>query len=311
MDAQAYLIRHGWSGPGNPLNPNSKHHPHGGLGLTRPILVSRKNNNHGVGKKTTKDPTNQWWLRGFEDALKGVGSEQRDNGGASSANALTSELYRFFVRGEVLEGTIRRECGHGQGAEGAMGDNNDGEKSGKGKRKRVDSDDEVKEAKMRKKEKKREDKKKKKDKEGVSSERCSSDEASKEDKEERRRRRKEEKRKRKAEDSKDGSKTKSSSKTEKKKKERRRRKETLISAEADYPTPASTEQEQTDSSGQDESAAIGKTLKEKKDKKHKKESKKSKKLKTDENADPGLSTSKEPKKAKKDKKDKKKKSTSD
>lgn len=314
MDAQAYLIRHGWSGPGNPLNPNSKHHPHGGLGLTRPILVSRKNNNHGVGKKTTKDPTNQWWLRGFEDALKGVGTEQRDNGGGSSANALTSELYRFFVRGEVLEGTIRRECGHGQGVEGATGDDNDREKSGKGKRKRVDSDDdEVKEAKMRKKEKKREEKKKKKKKEkeeGVSSERCSSDEASKEDKEERRRRRKEGKRKRKAEDSKDGSKTKSSSKAEKKKKEKRRRKETLISAEADYPTPASTEQEQTDFSGQDESTAIGKTLKEKKDKKRK-ESKKSKKSKTDENADPGLGTSKESKKANQDKRDKKKKSTSD
>ena len=107
MDAQAYLIRHGWSGPGNPLNPNRRPGPHGGLGLTRPILVSRKQNNHGVGKKTTKDPTNQWWLRGFEDALKGIGEEKPEIKPAN--NALTSELYRHFVRGECLAGTIEKK----------------------------------------------------------------------------------------------------------------------------------------------------------------------------------------------------------
>ncbi|KAJ6001324.1 hypothetical protein N7522_006551 [Penicillium canescens] len=96
MDAQAYLIRHGWSGPGNPLQPNTRPGPHGGLGLTRPILVARKANNHGVGKKTTKDPTNQWWLRGFEDALKGVGDESHEGVSARAGNALTSELYRNF-----------------------------------------------------------------------------------------------------------------------------------------------------------------------------------------------------------------------
>ncbi|KAJ5711810.1 hypothetical protein N7488_005966 [Penicillium malachiteum] len=105
MDAAAYLKRHGWDGPGNPLNKNSRPGPHGGLGLTRPILVARKQNNHGVGKKVTKDSaTNQWWLRGFEDALKGVGEEAPAAKPAS--NALTSELYRFFVRGEGLAGTL-------------------------------------------------------------------------------------------------------------------------------------------------------------------------------------------------------------
>ncbi|KAJ5162568.1 uncharacterized protein N7500_004398 [Penicillium coprophilum] len=91
MDAQAYLIKHGWSGPGNPLNPNKRPGAHSGLGLTRPLLVSRKANNHGVGKKTTKDPTNQWWLRGFEDALKGVGNDSFE---ATSA------------RGDGLAGTL-------------------------------------------------------------------------------------------------------------------------------------------------------------------------------------------------------------
>ncbi|CAI7633150.1 unnamed protein product [Penicillium viridicatum] len=106
MDAQAYLIKHGWSGPGNPLNPNKRPGAHSGLGLTRPLLVSRKANNHGVGKKTTKDPTNQWWLRGFEDALKGVGNDSFEANSARENNALTSELYRHFVRGDGLAGTL-------------------------------------------------------------------------------------------------------------------------------------------------------------------------------------------------------------
>ncbi|KAJ6137378.1 Protein TMA23 [Penicillium samsonianum] len=98
MDAQAYLIKHGWSGPGNPLNPNKRPGAHSGLGLTRPLLVSRKANNHGVGKKTTKDPTNQWWLRGFEDALKGVGNDSFEANSARENNALT--------RGDGLAGTL-------------------------------------------------------------------------------------------------------------------------------------------------------------------------------------------------------------
>lgn len=106
MDAQAYLIKHGWSGPGNPLNPNQRPGLHGGLGLTRPILVARKSNNHGVGKKTTKDASNQWWLRGFEDALKGVGDDSFEANSARQNNALTSELYRNFVRGSGLAGTL-------------------------------------------------------------------------------------------------------------------------------------------------------------------------------------------------------------
>ncbi|PGH28155.1 hypothetical protein AJ80_00045 [Polytolypa hystricis UAMH7299] len=115
MDAQAYLIRQGWSGPGNPLNPTRRPGPHGGLGLTKPILVARKKNNHGIGKKTTHDHANQWWLRGFEDALKGVGEdgtatptsqEEDDNGSARFRTGLSCELYKFFVRGEVLEGTL-------------------------------------------------------------------------------------------------------------------------------------------------------------------------------------------------------------
>ncbi|KAJ5834030.1 hypothetical protein N7447_000056 [Penicillium robsamsonii] len=131
MDAQAYLIKHGWSGPGNPLNPNKRPGAHSGLGLTRPLLVSRKANNHGVGKKTTKDPTNQWWLRGFEDALKGVGNDSFEATSARENNALTSELYRHFVRGDGLAGTL----------EGMEKKDESGTSTSKSKRKRENEDD--------------------------------------------------------------------------------------------------------------------------------------------------------------------------
>ncbi|RAO67879.1 uncharacterized protein BHQ10_003891 [Talaromyces amestolkiae] len=115
MDAQAYLMRHGWSGPGNPLNPNRRPGTHSGLGLTRPLLVSRRENKIGIGKTSTKDPTNQWWLRGFEEALRGVGTDGTASpntavgGLAREENTLTrngSQLYKFFVRGEVIPGTL-------------------------------------------------------------------------------------------------------------------------------------------------------------------------------------------------------------
>lgn len=148
MDAYAYLIRHGWSGPGNPLNPDGAG-VRGGLGLTKPLLVARRSGNSGVGNKTTKDPTNQWWLRGFEDALKGIGQAGttgtgQGQSGVGKGNALTSELYRFFVRGETVPGTLGNK-------------DNEKEKDGRKKRKRDDGDgDETKEERrLRKEEKKR------------------------------------------------------------------------------------------------------------------------------------------------------------
>ncbi|RMJ25889.1 hypothetical protein PHISP_03223, partial [Aspergillus sp. HF37] len=88
MDAQAYLLRHGWSGPGNPLNPTRRVGTHGGLGLTKPLLAARKQNTHGLGRQTTRDPGNQWWLRGFDDALKGVGNSDNTGAGATTGTAL-------------------------------------------------------------------------------------------------------------------------------------------------------------------------------------------------------------------------------
>jgi nucleolar protein TMA23 len=77
-------------------------------------LVSRRENKIGIGKTPTKDPTNQWWLRGFEEALRGVGTDGTPSpttaGGLTrEENTLTrngSQLYKFFVRGEVIPGTL-------------------------------------------------------------------------------------------------------------------------------------------------------------------------------------------------------------
>lgn len=109
MDPQAYLMNQGWSGPGNPLNPSRRPGAHGGLGLTKPILVARKKNTHGIGKKTTHDHTNQWWLRGFEAALRGIGTDGSATPGSGESTPETpkSELYKFFVRGPGLAGTIK------------------------------------------------------------------------------------------------------------------------------------------------------------------------------------------------------------
>lgn len=276
MDAQAYLIRHGWSGPGNPLNPNKRPGPHGGLGLTKPILVARKQNNHGVGKKTTKDPTNQWWLRGFEDALKGVGDDSPAAASAKTNNALSSELYRFFVRGEGLAGTLNERKVEAPA-----------EKSqSRSKRKRDTEEEEEEEAdrKVRREEKaarKEERRKRRKVKgsgeTGLISLSDSSDKRE-ESKEERRLRRKEKKKEKESRGSDVNIAVDDAGKDLKKAKKAKR------SGEEDYPTPMSTEQES------ELTRSRGKKDKEKKrqDKKVKKESK-----------DPEKSASK--KKSKKDK----------
>jgi len=273
MDAQAYLIRHGWSGPGNPLNPNQRPGPHGGLGLTKPILVARKANNHGVGKKTTKDPTNQWWLRGFEDALKGVGDDSYAATSAKTNNALTSELYRNFVRGECLAGTIDEKT-KAASEQSIL----------KAKRKRdadVDADRVKKEDKARKEEKR----KRRKLKEGGDTSSAavsdSGSEKHRESKEERRLRRKvkKEKKSRRSDGAGDGDKA-----VKKAKKSKR------SNTEEDYPTPISTEMDQA----QEDVMEIDEVTRSKA-KKVKKEKKKSKK-------DKGESDSK--KKSKKDKKEK-------
>lgn len=298
MDAQAYLMRHGWSGPGNPLNANQRPGPHGGLGLTKPILVARKQNNHGVGKKTTKDATNQWWLRGFEDALNAF-EDENPAGSTESGNALTSELYRFFVRGQGLAGTL-----------GPKIVETSDKSTSKAKRKR-DSEDEDerrarKEGKAARKEEKaarkeekaarKEEKSKRRKLQGdedvaeLSAVSLSEKEQRRESKAERRARRKEKTEKKEICGSGDSSVDDDLSKSLKKPK-----KSTRSTSEEDYPTPMSTEQEmdQGHTDTADDAAEQAKA------KKEKKESKKSKKKDSEDREVDSK------KKSKKDKKEKK------
>ena len=117
MDTAAYLTRHGWQGTGHPLHPGSR-------GIKKPLLVSRRSNLFGVGKKKHDAHADQWWARAFNDSLKGfeVG-EPGDFGMTSRATASHQGsvdplsiregkwggLYDAFVKGEGLEGTVSRE----------------------------------------------------------------------------------------------------------------------------------------------------------------------------------------------------------
>lgn len=116
MDAHALLKSQGWRGSGHSL-----HKTDDGIGLAKPILVSRKNNTLGIGRKNhvTSD---QWWLNAFDEQLKSIDTSNKTSvvvqtktttkldgllthgaGKYTGANA----LYACFVSGGLLHGTIK------------------------------------------------------------------------------------------------------------------------------------------------------------------------------------------------------------
>jgi nucleolar protein TMA23 len=134
MDAQAHLVSLGWLGPGHPLHPSAyKQKGHRGLaydptaaktafsqstypsnGLFKPLLVSQKQNNLGLGRRAHEPQAgNEWWLKGFEKALGDVGKSESERSSGVSTPVRASKnsgrfgaLYTFFVRGGEIEGTI-------------------------------------------------------------------------------------------------------------------------------------------------------------------------------------------------------------
>ncbi|KAF3764366.1 hypothetical protein M406DRAFT_339989 [Cryphonectria parasitica EP155] len=119
MDAHALLTSQGWRGSGHSL-----HKTDDTIGLAKPILVSRKNNVLGVGRKShvTSD---QWWLNALDEQLKSLDTSGKTSivqtktntklggllasstAGAAGKYAGANGLYACFVSGGLLQGTIR------------------------------------------------------------------------------------------------------------------------------------------------------------------------------------------------------------
>ncbi|KAK6612404.1 hypothetical protein H4I96_01617 [Botrytis cinerea] len=144
MNAHALLTSQGWRGTGHSL-----HHSSDTIGLSRPLLVSKKDNLLGVGKKMHKT-ADMWWLNAFDASLKGLDTSKegqvkvQEGGGLEMVVKGGSKwvggkggLYSFFVRGETVGGTIEDREKEKKVMEIIVKE----EKSGKGKDKKRKGED--------------------------------------------------------------------------------------------------------------------------------------------------------------------------
>lgn len=116
MDTTAYLTRQGWLGAGHSLQPD-------GRGIKKPLLVSKKPNVLGLGRKQHDSHADQWWARAFDSSLRNLAVDTLRATGAhhvaiEGSGALEmvqhgggkwvgkAGLYGSFVRGEGLSGTL-------------------------------------------------------------------------------------------------------------------------------------------------------------------------------------------------------------
>lgn len=106
MDSKEYLKSYGWK-EGEALKKG---------GLRKPILVKHKKDKKGLGCAPGQDDSEAWWERLFDGHLKGLDVKlDAKEGGikfeqkkvvASAVSKASSPLYKSFVRGEGLKGTI-------------------------------------------------------------------------------------------------------------------------------------------------------------------------------------------------------------
>ena len=107
MDAFAYLSRQGWRGSGHGLHPG---------GVKKPLMVSKKSNNYGIGKKKIDAHGDAWWSRVFDAGLKNFDPQSPGPGPSVPSGELSlfkaggrkwTGLYDGFVKGkEDLAGTM-------------------------------------------------------------------------------------------------------------------------------------------------------------------------------------------------------------
>ncbi|RGP65977.1 DNA-directed rna polymerase ii subunit rpb1 [Fusarium longipes] len=159
MDAHALLSSQGWRGTGHSL-----HKTDDSIGLSKPLLLNRKDNTKGLGQKQhfTSD---QWWMNAFDEQLKGIDTSKK---GKVTQTVTTGKLnvidknlgkysvYSTFVSGGFLEGTIDRLNISDSSVESSETDSSDEKKSSK-----TDNDKPRKETKEEKRARKEEKKKRK------------------------------------------------------------------------------------------------------------------------------------------------------
>ncbi|QEU60402.1 Tma23 [Kluyveromyces lactis] len=114
MDSKGYLKSYGWQ-EGEALRSG---------GLKKPILVKHKKDKKGLGCAPGHDDSEAWWERLFDGQLRNLDIKSGSDGisfkqnevVASSISKSDSPLYRSFVRGEVLKGTIETDLPSNNGS---------------------------------------------------------------------------------------------------------------------------------------------------------------------------------------------------
>lgn len=157
MDTASYLKSQGWLGHGYSLDARTEYkqkgrrglaydpqshldstsdEKYGARGLVKPLLISQKRNGFGVGKKAHEPPSgNEWWLKGFAAALGNFGKtgSERDTsdgsgwstpvGGRPEYTGKHAGLYKYFVGGGLMEGTIEEKERKQKTADGGVYEN--------------------------------------------------------------------------------------------------------------------------------------------------------------------------------------------
>ncbi|KAM0276592.1 hypothetical protein ACHAQH_006597 [Verticillium albo-atrum] len=117
MDAHALLTSQGWRGAGHSLHATSD-----AIGLSKPLLLNRRDGNKGIGQKAhyTSD---QWWMNAFDEQLQGLSTTTSKDGTLGVVQAVKNggriggvekgaggrwRLGGCFVKGGFLEGTIEQ-----------------------------------------------------------------------------------------------------------------------------------------------------------------------------------------------------------
>lgn len=147
MDSKEYLISYGWK-EGEAFREG---------GLKRPILVKHKRDKKGLGNAPGGNDGEAWWERLFDGHLKNLDVSTDSNNGsikftqneavATAVSKSSSPLYRWFVKGEGLKGTITNL---GKKEEASFVVSSASSSKGKKRRRRDEDDNKVKRKKMKK-----------------------------------------------------------------------------------------------------------------------------------------------------------------